>query len=381
MNEADSERIAGDYEARGFNKAKSVKEADEIVINTCSVRQSAEDRVIGLLYNLSLKHKSQENRPKIILTGCMFHYGLKKLRKMLPTVDEFLLASEVGFNSPKVRQGPPPAQAASQRLTQSGSAPDPMAGKHAWVPISSGCNSFCAYCIVPLSRGREKSRPMAEIMKEVKDLVRHGYQSITLLGQNVNSYGLEKIGIGLRKNLDSKRQIPAPQSQYRPFKGKPPFVKLLEALCEIKNLKKIDFMTSNPWDFYPELIDCIAGHPQIDRLLHLPVQSGDNQVLKRMNRGYTREQYRALIKKIREKIPQAEFGTDIIVGFPGETKEQFQNTVDLCQKVGFRIAYVAKYSPRPGTFSAKWYKDNIPYREKKRRWEVLDRLINKKNRH
>lgn len=356
MNEADSERIAGSYQQRGYQKAGSATKADEIIINTCSVRQSAEDRVVGLLYNLSQKFKTNKKRPKVILTGCMLHYGEKKLAKMLPFVDEFLPISKVGFGKPSLRQDK----------------------RHAWVPISSGCNAFCSYCIVPLARGREKSRSAKEIIKEVDQLVANGYHSITLLGQNVNSYGLEKVGIGLRKQLDKKRQIPAPQAQYRPFKGKPPFVKLLNSLCQIKDLKRIDFLTSNPWDFYPELIDCISKNKKISRLIHLPVQSGDNRILKKMNRGYTRQQFLALIQKIRKKIPKIEFGTDIIVGFPGETKAQFNNTVDLCRKIGFKVAYIAKYSPRPETIAAKLYKDNLPYREKKRRWKILDELVNRK---
>ena len=356
MNEADSERIAGNYQLQKYKAADSIEEADEVVINTCSVRQTAEDRVIGLLYNLSLKFKQNKKRPKIILTGCMLHHGLKKLRKMLPLVDEFLPIGEIAFNSLAIRQDK----------------------KHAWVPISSGCNAFCTYCIVPLARGREKSRPFKEIVNEVKKLVNDGYESITLLGQNVNSYGLEKIGISLRKHLDSNKEIPAPQSQYKPFTGKPPFVKLLEALCQIKGLKKISFMTSNPWDFYPELIDFIGKHPQIDRLIHLPVQSGNNEILRKMNRGYTREQYLTLIDKIREKVPRVQFGTDIIVGFPRETKKQFKDTLDLCQKVKFKVAYIAKYSPRPGTAAEKLYQDNVPYPEKKRRWKILEKLINEK---
>jgi len=343
MNEADSERIAGSYQKRGYKKAGSATKADEIIINTCSVRQSAEDRVVGLLYNLSQKFKTNKKRPKVILTGCMLHYGEKKLAKMMPFVDEFLPISKVGFGKPSLRQDK----------------------KHAWAPISSGCNAFCTYCIVPLARGREKSRPAKEVIKEVDQLVANGYHSITLLGQNVNSYGLEKVVIGLRK-------------RYKPFKGKPPFVKLLDSLCQIKDLKRIDFLTSNPWDFYPELIDCISKNKKISRLIHLPVQSGDNRILKKMNRGYTREQYLALIEKTRKRIPKIEFGTDIIVGFPGETKAQFNNTVDLCRKIGFKVAYIAKYSPRPGTMAAKLYKDNLPYREKKRRWKILDELINSK---
>lgn len=356
MNQADSERVAGDYESRGYRRAASVDEADEIVINTCSVRQSAEDRVVGLIHNLSLKFKAKKSRslrnserpglsqkpPKIILTGCMLHHGEKKLAKNLPLVDRFLPISQIGFEKPSVRKDK----------------------KHAWVPISNGCNAFCSYCIVPLARGREKSRPEKEIIEEVKKLVEKGYLSITLLGQNVNSYGLEKVAIGLRKRFS------------RSFKGKPPFVKLLDRLCQIKGLKKVNFITSNPWDFYEELIDCVAKNSKISRNIHLPVQSGDNRILKKMNRGYTREQYLILTEEIRKKIPEVELSTDIIVGFPGETKKQFENTVSLCREVKFRLAYISKYSPRPGTIAARLYRDDVPWQEKKRRWKILDELVN-----
>lgn len=356
MNVADSERIAGDYHNKGYVEAKSPEEADEIVLTTCSVRKSAEDRVLGLVHNFSQKAKQSKKRPKLIVTGCMLHYGEEILRKKLPLVDEFLPISEVGFNTPSIRKDK----------------------QHAWVPISSGCNSFCTYCIVPKSRGREISRPFDDIVAEVKDLAKKGYKSLTLLGQNVNSWGLEKIGIGMRKQLNDQRQIPAPQTQYLPFEGLPPFVKLLQAVCAVEGVEKVDFITSNPWDFHQELIDFIASEPKISRFIHLPVQSGDNEILKRMNRGYTREQYLELVKRIRKQIPDVEFGTDIIVGFPGETEEQFQNTVSLCKQVKFKIAYVSRYSPRPGTYSARHLEDEVHDLEKKRRWQILDELVNKK---
>lgn len=338
MNKADSERIAGDYQARGFQPAKTAETADEIVINTCSVRKSAEDRVIGLLLNLA-KNKGKE---KIILTGCMIHYGRRRLLEMLPQSDEILPINEVGFNSPSIRR-------------------DKI---NAWVPISNGCNSFCSYCIVPYSRGREKSRPEKDILNEIGRLVDKGYTEITLLGQNVNSYGLEKVGIGLRKS--------------QPRRGIPPFVQLLEKVCHFNKLKKIRFMTSNPWDFSDALIDCIAQHPQIDRFVHLPVQSGSNRILKRMNRGYTWQDYLKLVKKLTAKVSGLTLGTDIIVGFPGETEADFQATVKLAKRVNWQVAFVARYSPRPGTAAAKM-KDNVSPAEKKRRWQVLEKLINKKN--
>lgn len=372
MNVADSQRIAGFYESKGFVLAKKAEQADEIIFVTCSVRKSAEDRVLGLIYNLSQKYNSPSlskegrlnkvksgrfHKPKLILTGCMLHYGIEKLKEKLPFVDEFLPISKFPFSLPSNRENK----------------------KHALIPISSGCNSFCTYCIVPLARGREKSRPEKEILEEINCLTQKGYEEFTLLGQNVNSYGLEKIGMGLRKVLDTSKNIPSNQSQYRSFKGKPPFVKLLEKICQIDKVKKIHFMSSNPWDFYEELIDCIAENPKIDRQIHLPLQSGDNEILKKMNRGYTHEQYLALVKKIQTKIPDVVLTTDIIVGFPGETESQFQNTVDICKKVGFKIAYIGRYSPRPNTASEKIYEDNVSDLEKKRRWQILENLINKPN--
>lgn len=354
MNVADSERIAGDYQSRGYTEAKTVDEADEIVLTTCSVRKSAEDRVLGLVHNFSLKFKTAKKRPKIIITGCMLHYGEEKLREMLPAVDEFLPITEVGFNTPSIRKE----------------------NDLALIPISNGCNSFCTYCIVPKSRGRERSRPEGEILDEINQLVEQGYTKFMLLGQNVNSYGLEKIGMSLRKRLDENREIPANQTQYLPFEGTPPFVQLLEKVCQIEKITKVQFITANPWDFHEELIDCIAKYSKIDRQIHLPVQSGDNEILKKMNRGYTREQYLELVKRIKSKVPGVEFGTDIIVGFPGETEEQFQNTLDLCKQVGFKVSFTGRYSPRAGTVSAKIYEDDVHDLEKKRRWQIIDELVN-----
>lgn len=362
-NKSDSERIEGDYQARGYEPGRSWKEADEIVINTCSVRQRAEDRVKGLLLNIEKYFdKAGKPRPKIILTGCMVHHGITNLRKLLPQVDEVLHIGEVGFNSPAVRHDK----------------------THAWVPISSGCNSFCTFCIVPYSRGREKSRPIEDIINEVQDLAKSGYHEITLLGQNVNSYGLEKTGIGYRKLLMAKggfssSDIPNNQSQYFSPDGTPPFVSLIRQISLISPIKKINFMTSNPWDFWDSLIDEIAVNPKIDRFIHLPVQSGSNRILQLMNRGYTRQNYIDLVNKIKNKIPDASIGTDIIVGFPGETDEDFRETLGLAKQANWSVAFVAQYSPRPGTAAWRIYKDDIPAKVKKERWQILDDLINKTN--
>jgi len=327
MNISDSEEIAGWYQQKGWQETKSVEEADEVVIVTCSVRQTAEDRVYGLINNLSKLKKGKDNF-KIILTGCMMRYPLKWLKDKMPQVDEFKKIDEFKLGGKKIVR--------ESKI-------------HAFVPIIEGCNQFCAYCVVPYARGREISRPFKEIICEIKELSRKGYQEITLLGQNVNAYG---------KDLKTRDN----------------FAKLLQEIHQIKGIKKISFLTSNPWDLSDEIIEAISL-PKIDRYLHLPVQSGDDEILKKMNRPYKVKNYLRLVGKIRKKIPDIEIGTDIIVGFPGETEKQFKNTVDLCQKAGFVKAYVAMYSPRWGT-AAFHLKDDLPLREKKRRWRILDDLIN-----
>lgn len=362
QNESDSERIEGDYRARGYKPAGDWRRADEIIINTCAVRQRVEDRAKGFIYNV-VRHFNiiKRTRPKIILTGCMTHHGEKKLLEMIPDLDQVLPINEVGFNQQSIRR-------------------DKI---HAWVPISEGCNSFCTFCIVPYSRGREKSRPMNDILQEVSNLAKQGYKKITLLGQNVNSYGLEKVGIGYRKlllnNNFTRTQIPSNISQYLLAKGTPPFVKLLQEVSKIDKIEWIRFITSNPWDFHDELIEEISKNKKIDRFVHLPVQSGSNRILKLMNRGYTKENYLRLITKLRKSVPDVQLGTDIIVGFPTESDEDFAETVDLAKQADWVIAFVAQYSPRPGTAAWRIYPDDIPPKVKKQRWEILDELINKKN--
>ena len=362
-NKSDSERIAGDYEARGYTLAADWHSCDELVINTCAVRQRAEDRARGFMHTVvTYFEEIGKSRPKIILTGCMTHHGDAKLLEMMPAVDEILPINEVGFNQSAIRRDK----------------------KHAWLPISTGCNSFCTFCIVPYSRGRETSRSMESILEEVERLVGQGYEEITLLGMNVNSWGLEKLGIGFRKLLmesqDFKREdLPDNQTQYLNVTETPPFVQLLRVISAFDQIKKIRFMTSNPWDFHDELIAEIGNNKKIDRYVHLPIQSGSNTMLYRMNRGYTRERYLEVATKLRAADPEITLGTDIIVGFPGETEEEFQDTVSLAKAVDWKIAFVAIYSPRPGTAAWRIYPDDIPHAEKKRRYDLLDELINKSN--
>jgi tRNA-2-methylthio-N6-dimethylallyladenosine synthase len=307
---------------------------------------------------------------------------LSKLSKKLPGVDEFLPIEEVGFDFAAIRTDP----------------------HHAWVPISNGCNNFCTFCVVPFTRGREISRPFEDVIAECKELADKGIAHISLVGQNVNSYGADLlVGEG---NIQAMRDLPDKTYFQKPIvtKGKsatytvngktvkPTFVKhlgrlriptlfpqLLQEVCAIDGVKLVDFISSNPWDFSNELITVMKENEKLSRDIHLALQSGDNEVLRRMNRWYTREEFLQLTKKIKIAMPNARISTDIIVGFCGETKEQFEQTVDLVKKVGFSKAYVAMYSDRPMTAAHKAYTDDVPHAEKKRRWRILEELINKTN--
>lgn len=385
-NEADSERIASFYKSRGYTKARSMKTADDIVINTCMIREKAENRVYGLVHNL-YKEKITGRKVKIVVTGCMVGMAvrdktgkmLRLLKKKLPAVDEFLPIEEVGFDHSPVRTD----------------------YTHAWVPISNGCNNFCTFCVVPFTRGRETSRPFNDIVSEVTELAANGYTCFTLIGQNVNSYGADLLvgeanvqvlrDIPGKNYFDKNDELRMPNSESAENK-KVTYVKhlgrlriptlfphLLETLCAIDGLESIDFISSNPWDFSDDLIETIANNQKISRHIHLPVQSGDSDLLKKMNRWYTREEYLRLVIKLKKHIPNVTISTDIIVGFCGETAEQFNNTVDLCKQVGFSKAYVAMYSDRLVTAAHKAYTDDVPHPEKKRRWLVLEEMINKAN--
>ena len=349
-NTADSQRLEAVLKSKGMTLAKKIETADYIVINTCAVRESAENRAYGLLNNLE-RLKIKNCKLKIIVTGCLVGIAvkdvsgkfMKRLQTKFPMVDEFLPIEDVGFTTVPLRSDK----------------------HHALVPISNGCNNFCTYCVVPFARGREVSRNYKEIIEECRSLYGQGYRWVTLLGQNVNSYGAD-----LKSDLTpvfvksmGKNRIPTL------------FPHLLREVAKM-GFEKVDFMSSNPWDFSPELIDVIAENKNISREIHLPVQSGDDKILKRMNRWYTRTEYLELVRNLEFNVKDVKLSTDIIVGFPGETKEQFQNTVKLCKEAGFFKAYISEYSPRPITVAKKIYKDNISPKEKKRRWLMLEKLIN-----
>jgi len=313
MNKSDSERLATQLETKKYQPAKNIDQADLVIINVCSVRQSAINRVNSKIEQIRENNKKTE----IILTGCILEKDKKqfkdKVDQIWPIVDL-------------------KTKALCRRLT-----------KHAFVPVMTGCNNFCSYCAVPYTRGREKSRPANEIIKEVENLIKNRYKEITLLGQNVNSY---------QNN----------------------FPKLLKTLNHLPGNFEINFMTSHPKDMSDQLISIIANSKKVSKNIHLPVQSGDNIILKKMNRNYTVGHYKKLIKKIRQAIPEAEISTDIIVGFPGENEKQFQNTVKLIKEINFSQAFISCYSPRVGTTAHK-FKDDILSGIKKKRKKILSDMF------
>src|SRR3989344_5672384 len=364
QNMADSQRIASYYLARGYKQSQSMKLASEVVINTCMIRQSAEDRVTGLVKNIA---NDRNPKPKIVITGCMVGMAardetgkyLKDLKKRIPEADEFLPLDEVGFDYPALRSDV----------------------EHAWVPISNGCNNFCTFCVVPFTRGREVSRPFKDIIDEIKEQALKGCREVTLLGQNVNSYGADLVKKNTKgfKLPTGRRVKPVFVKHLGRFRIPTLFPYLLEEVCKIKGIKTVKFISSNPWDFSDELIETIAKNSKIDRNIHLAVQSGDDEVLRRMNRWYTRDEYLELVKKIKKMIKGAQISTDIIVGFPGETKKQFENTVNLAKNANFAYAYVAKYSSRPNTAATKSFPDNVPHKEKEERFHILNDLTTRKS--
>jgi tRNA-2-methylthio-N6-dimethylallyladenosine synthase len=359
QNVADSERIESFYRSRGFLPAEKQEEADILILNTCVIRDKAEERVYGLVR--SLKEQLGDASPRIVITGCLVGAAarepsgkmMKRLTSRLPDA-EFLPLEEVGFEHVPVR----------------------AEGKSASIVISNGCNNYCAFCIVPFSRGKERSRSFSDILAEAQDIAKQGYEEVVLLGQNVNSYGAdflqEKIKEGEEYELPDGRKVkPVMVKHLNRHRIPTLFPYLLESIAEIPQFKKVSFISSNPWDFSDELIDVMARYQTIDRVLHLPVQSGSDAVLKRMNRWYTRAEYLELIDRIRAKVPGISFTTDIIVGFPGETRADFEDSIDLVKQVDFAKTFIAWFSPRPGTAAAKGV-DDISIEEKQRRFHELD---------
>lgn len=355
MNEHDSETIAGLLEAMGFEATEDKNEADVILLNTCAIRENAEDKVFGELGHLK---GLKRDKPDLVLgvCGCMSQEEavVNKILKKHAFVDLIfgthnihrlpVLLKEALFSKEMV------VEVWSKEGDIIENMPKKRAGMRGWVNIMYGCDKFCTYCIVPYTRGKERSRLPKDVLDEVRELARLGYQEVTLLGQNVNAYGkdIESMEYGFGDLLDEIRSIGIP---------------------------RVRFTTSHPRDFDDHLIEVLAKKGNLVEHIHLPVQSGNNEILKRMSRKYTREHYLELVRKIREAIPDVSLTTDVIVGFPGETEEQFQDTLALMREVKYDMAFTFIYSPREGT-PAFDMQDDVPYEVKQRRLVDLNDVLN-----
>lgn len=364
LNENDSEKICGMLEEMEYERTEIQQETDIAIFNTCCVRENAEDKLFGKLGEL--KKLKGEKGIIIAIGGCMMQekHITDKIKESYPFVD-------IIFGTHTLHKFP---EDLYKVLTQKRKLEDilDIDGKvyeglpikrnsdiKASVTIMNGCNNFCSYCIVPYVRGRERSREPRAIIEEVRKLAKQGYKEITLLGQNVNSY--------LR--VEREKQIP-----FEEYEGVHSFATLLQAINRIDGIERIRFVSPHPKDFTDDVIDAIAKCDKVCKLVHLPLQSGNTKVLKEMNRKYTKEQYLSLVDKMKEKIPSLTLSTDIIVGFPGETDEEFEDTLDVVKKVKFEQVYMFIYSRRVGTPGDKM-ENQIPEDDKHKRFNRLKELV------
>ena len=343
MNVADSRTLVDGLEKLGYEQAAKAEDADIIVLNSCVVRQSAENRVASKLGALK-GIKKLRPEATVALMGCMVGADVYELHERFPHVDMFMSPQQFAplLDIAQKRM----SRAADFQYTASAMPPT------AYVPIIHGCDNFCTYCIVPYRRGREVSRPIDEIAGEVESLVARGAKEVTLLGQNVDSYG---------------HDIP----------DKPDLADLLETLNDVEGLLRIRFLTSHPKDMSDKLIESIARLDKVCEHISLPFQAGDDDILKAMHRGYTIEQYRQLVQRICNVIPNAAISTDLIVGFPGETDAQFEQSYALLEDLKFDMVHVAMYSPRPETYASRKLTDDVPPDAKKERLDRVEVLQEK----
>jgi len=349
MNVSDSERIEAHLQRNGWKKSPSPESSDLIVVNMCSIRQSAVNRVFGRMKFFS-KLKKKNPKLKTMLTGCILKRDFEKLRAGF---DFILPVSRIASFSKIAKKGE--RTHIFLKRTEKEGIKYLKQGKTAtsYIPVSVGCDNFCTYCVVPYTRGKETCRAPEEIIKEAKESIRQGTKEIWLLGENVNAYNHPDLK---KKTVD--------------------FADLLRKIERIPGYFWIRFISSNPKYFSEKLISTISDSEKITKYLSLPLQSGDEGILKRMNRGYTAREYEKTVEKILEKIPECFLSTDAIVGFPGETEKQFQNTAKLFEKLKFDMAYISQYSPRRGTEAFKM-KDNVPREEKIRREMILNDILKK----
>ena len=363
LNENDSEKLSGMMENMGYTRTEKIEDADLIVFNTCCVRENAEDKLFGKLGEVK---KLKENKGTIIaIGGCMMQekHIVEKLKESYPFFD-------IVFGTHTIHQFPQDLYnvlISRKRIEDvvdiDGEVIEGLPIKRednikASVTIMYGCNNFCSYCIVPYVRGRERSRKAEDIINEVKELAEKGYKEITLLGQNVNSYMKSER----EKNIcDDKIDS---------------FAKLLYEINKIDGIERIRFVSPHPKDFTDDVIEAIRDSDKVCKLIHLPLQSGNTKVLKEMNRKYTKDQYLELVEKMKKQIPDVTFSTDIIVGFPGETDEEFEDTLDVVEKVKYEQVYMFIYSRRVGTPGDKM-ENQVPEEQKHKRFDKLKQLVEK----
>ena len=364
LNENDSEKLCGMLENMGYEKTENSKEADLFLFNTCCVRENAEDKLFGKLGELK---RIKENKGTIIaIGGCMMQekHITDKIKESYPFVD-IIFGTHTLYRFPEdLYQAIEEKRKIEDVLDIDGEVHEGLPIKRdskikASVTIMNGCNNFCTYCIVPYVRGRERSRAPKDIINEVKELANEGYKEITLLGQNVNSY--------LR--VEKEKNIP-----FEEYEGVNSFATLLKAINKIEGIERIRFVSPHPKDFTDDVVEAIANSEKVCKLVHLPLQSGNTKVLKEMNRKYSKEQYLNLVEKMKAKIPNLTLSTDIIVGFPGETDEEFEDTLDVVKKVKFEQVYMFIYSRRIGTPGDRM-PNQIPEEIKHKRFNKLKELV------
>lgn len=364
LNENDSEKLCGMLEKMNYTKTENMKEADLVLFNTCCVRENAEEKLFGKVGEV--KKQKEEKGTIIAIGGCMMQeeHIIKKLKESYPYVD-------IIFGTHTLHKFPEDLYKALEENRKIRDILDidgevieglPISRNDkvsASVTIMNGCNNFCTYCIVPYVRGRERSRNPKDIIEEIRDLAKQGYKEVTLLGQNVNSY--------LR--VEREKEI-----EFEEYEGVNSFATLLRAVNKIDGIDRIRFISPHPKDFTDDVIEAIRDCDKVCKLVHLPLQSGSTEVLRRMNRKYTKEQYLSLVEKMRDKIPNVRFTTDIIVGFPGETTEEFEDTLDVVRKVKFEQVFMFIYSRRVGTPADKM-EDQIPEEIKHKNFNKLKALV------
>jgi tRNA-2-methylthio-N6-dimethylallyladenosine synthase len=353
MNEHDSERIAGVLEADGLSPTEDVAQAEVVILNTCAIRENADNRLYGNLGHLK-PVKERNPRLRIVVAGCLAQKDQGKIQTRAPWVDVVIGTHALPHLMDLLRQaetdGP---QMDVRELTQTFPSALPAARQdafRAWVSIAPGCDNACTFCIVPLVRGPQRSRPVGDILAEVQGLAVRGVVEITLLGQNVNTYG---------------RDVTVPGSSRRPLFGE-----LLRQVGVVEGVRRVRFTSPHPHDFTPDVIEAMAETPAVCEHIHFPLQSGSDRVLKAMRRSYRSDRYLGWLQRIREAIPEVAVSTDVIVGFPGETEEDFLDTLRVVEAARFDSAYTFQYSPRPGTRAAS-FESQVPKEIVQERFERL----------